>query len=143
MQVSRSQILFALVLNFLVGGCASPPPVASFRSIEGIVRDSTNSTPVARCTVLAVLVSTHRPYITRTNNNGEYCFNHLPPGKYVLGFIAPTRREVEGIFVDVFTSFAVRVDYQIGTSPPRRDVLQELSSFRPEVMEADSVLQDH
>jgi hypothetical protein len=129
-------VLLAIVVLFLEG-CGVP--VATVRSLQGIVRDSSDAVPVRNCAVLAVPLSTHRPFITRTDQNGEYYFNRLPPGKYVVGF--SSRGRIEGVFVEVLYSCPVMVDHQMGTSPSRSDVLQVLSTITPEALEADSVLQ--
>jgi hypothetical protein len=135
--VNRVYLMVTVSCLLLMEGCGVP--VATIRSLQGVVRDSSDTVPVRNCGVLAVPLSTHRPFITRTDQNGEYYFNHLPPGKYVVGFTS--RGRVEGVFVEVLYSCPVRVDHQMGASPPQRDALEVLSTITPEVLEADSVLQ--
>jgi hypothetical protein len=135
--VNKANVAVCVVLVILLGGCGAP--VKTLRSLQGIVRDSTSQAPQAHIRVFAISVKGHKPYLTYTDEDGWYSFNELPSGRYVIGFISPMRRQLEGVFVEVSDCCTLTMDCLMGTSPPPGDVHQLLQQIKPEVLESEDM----
>src|SRR5580700_2951645 len=122
--MSRQSLIFPIFLVFLASLLVPLPAFSPLAGIVGIVSDPSGAAIIG-ATVQATNTSTGLEWQVKTREQGDYSFELLPPGVYVVEASAAGFSAAQAAGVQLLVNATSRIDFRLALPTIKENVRVE------------------